>query len=54
MNRFRSSGGELAYVDDGEGPDAIREHNRLIAEDERFISTIIPTREGVLAAARIS
>jgi len=41
-------------LDAGDGPDAIREHNRLIAEDERFISTIVPTREGVLAALRIS
>jgi predicted O-methyltransferase YrrM len=41
-------------LDQGEGPDAIREHNRLIAEDERFVSTIVPTREGVLAAIRIS
>jgi caffeoyl-CoA O-methyltransferase len=41
-------------LDNGDGPDAIREHNRLIAEDERFISTIVPTREGVLAAIRAS
>ena len=39
---------------DEEGAKAIREHNALIAEDERFISTIVPTREGVLAAIRIS
>jgi caffeoyl-CoA O-methyltransferase len=37
-----------------EGAKAIREHNRLIAEDERFVSTIVPTREGVLAAIRTS
>jgi len=37
-----------------EGARAIREHNRLIAEDDRFISTIVPTREGVLAAIRIA
>jgi caffeoyl-CoA O-methyltransferase len=41
-------------LDNGDGPDAIRDHNRLIAEDERFISTIVPTREGVLVAIRIS
>jgi caffeoyl-CoA O-methyltransferase len=40
--------------EDEEGAKAIREHNALIAEDERFVSTIIPTREGVLAALRIS
>jgi caffeoyl-CoA O-methyltransferase len=39
-------------LDNGDAPDAIREHNQLIAEDERFISTIVPTREGVLAAVR--
>jgi predicted O-methyltransferase YrrM len=38
----------------GEGSDAIREHNRLIAEDERFVSTIVPTREGVLVALRVT
>jgi caffeoyl-CoA O-methyltransferase len=38
---------------DEEGAKAIRVHNRLIAEDERFVSTIIPTREGVLAAIRV-
>ena len=41
-------------LDSGDAPDAIREHNRLIAEDERFVSTIVPTREGVLAAIRTS
>lgn len=39
---------------EGESSDAVREHNRLIAEDERYLSTIIPTREGVLAAVRIA
>jgi predicted O-methyltransferase YrrM len=41
-------------LDDGAGPDAIREHNRLIAEDGRYVSTIVPTREGVLVALRVS
>jgi caffeoyl-CoA O-methyltransferase len=39
---------------DEEGARAIREHNELIAADERFVSTIVPTREGVLAAIRIA
>ncbi len=43
---------------DGEPADdvtgAIREHNRLIAEDERFVSNIVPTRDGVLVALRIA
>lgn len=39
---------------EGEASDAVREHNRLIAEDRRYLSTIVPTREGVLAAIRIA
>jgi predicted O-methyltransferase YrrM len=34
--------------------EAILEHNRLIAEDERYVSAIIPTRDGVMAALRVS
>ena len=33
---------------------AIIEHNRLIAEDERYVSTIVPTRDGVMVAVRVS
>ena len=33
---------------------AILEHNRLIADDERFVSSIVPTRDGLLAAFRIT
>jgi caffeoyl-CoA O-methyltransferase len=33
--------------------EAVLEHNRLIAEDERFVSTIVPTRDGVLVAIRL-
>jgi predicted O-methyltransferase YrrM len=32
---------------------AILEHNRLIAEDERYLSTIVPTRDGVMVALRL-
>jgi len=32
---------------------AILEHNRLIAEDERYLSAIVPTRDGVMVALRI-
>ena len=43
---------------DGEPPDrvtdAIREHNALIAEDVRFVSTIVPTRDGVMVAVKIA
>ena len=44
--------GAGTVLDEGEGPEAIREHNRLIAEDERYVSFIDPTREGVLVALR--
>ena len=41
----------------GEPPDgrtsAVLEHNALIAEDERYVSTIVPTRDGVMVAIRI-
>jgi caffeoyl-CoA O-methyltransferase len=33
--------------------EAVLEHNRLIAEDERYISTIVPTRDGVMVAIRV-
>ncbi len=43
---------------DGEEPDAltdaIREHNTMIAADEHFISSILPIRDGVMVALRIS
>ena len=43
---------------DGEPPDPstgpIREHNELIALDDRYVSTIIPTRDGVMVAVRVS
>jgi caffeoyl-CoA O-methyltransferase len=32
---------------------AILEHNALVAEDERFRSAIVPTRDGVLVAVRV-
>src|ERR687897_528034 len=34
--------------------EAVLEHNRLIAEDTRFVSTIVPTRDGVMVAIRIA
>lgn len=33
--------------------EAVLEHNRLVAEDERYVSTIVPTRDGVLVAIRV-
>jgi caffeoyl-CoA O-methyltransferase len=46
--------GRGSILDDEPGANAVREHNRLIEKDDRFLSTIIPTREGVLAALRLS
>jgi caffeoyl-CoA O-methyltransferase len=43
-------------VDDDVRPgwtEAIKEHNRLVAEDPDFLSVIIPTRDGVMTALRI-
>ena len=41
---------------DGEPPDgvtdAIREHNSMVAADERYVTTILPIRDGVLVALR--
>jgi len=46
-------------VDDPEDPhpdwtEAVREHNTAVAADERFRSTIVPTRDGVTVAVRIA
>jgi len=32
---------------------AIREHNALIAEDDRYVGSIVPIRDGVMAALRV-
>ena len=32
---------------------AIKEHNAAIAADERYLSTIVPTRDGVMVALRV-
>jgi predicted O-methyltransferase YrrM len=33
---------------------AVLEHNRLIAQDRRYVSTIVPTRDGLMVALRLS
>ena len=33
--------------------DAIKAHNQAIAEDESYLSTIVPTRDGVMVALRV-
>jgi predicted O-methyltransferase YrrM len=32
---------------------AIQEHNRLVAEDDRFVGSIVPVRDGMMAALRV-
>lgn len=49
--------GSVADPDGDHGRDrvttgAVLEHNRLIAEDERYLSSIVPTRDGLLVALR--
>jgi predicted O-methyltransferase YrrM len=34
--------------------EAIRDHNRLVADDERFVSQIVPIRDGVMTALKIA
>jgi caffeoyl-CoA O-methyltransferase len=46
--------GSTNVLGDDETAQFIREHNRLIAEDERFASAIVPTREGDLVAIRLA
>jgi caffeoyl-CoA O-methyltransferase len=46
--------GRIFDPDPDENTTAILEHNRLIADDERFASTIVPTRDGVFVAVRIA
>ena len=32
---------------------AIREHNRMVAEDDRYVGSIVPIRDGVMTALRV-
>ena len=34
--------------------EAIKAHNQAIADDERYLSTIVPTRDGVMVALRLA
>lgn len=45
--------GRVLDVEPDERTQAIVEHNALIAEDERYVSTIVPTRDGVMVAIRV-
>ncbi len=46
--------GRILDGDPDEQTRAILEHNQLIADDERYVSTIVPTRDGVMVAVRIA
>ncbi|MDP9184621.1 MAG: class I SAM-dependent methyltransferase, partial [Actinomycetota bacterium] len=46
--------GRILEPDPDRNTAAILEHNRLIADDERYVSTIVPTRDGVFVALRLS
>ena len=37
-----------------EWTEAIKEHNQAIAEDDRYLSTIVPTRDGMFVALRVA
>jgi predicted O-methyltransferase YrrM len=45
--------GQGNVVEGGGAAEAIREHNAMIAADDRYLSTIVPTREGVMVALRL-
>jgi predicted O-methyltransferase YrrM len=45
--------GRILDPDPDRNTGAILEHNQLIADDDRFVSTIVPTRDGVFVALRV-
>ncbi|MFL5790080.1 MAG: O-methyltransferase [Actinomycetota bacterium] len=46
--------GRVVEPDPDRNTSAILEHNRLIADDDRFVSTIVPTRDGLFVALRVA
>ena len=46
--------GRVAEDSPDETTAAILEHNAMIAADERYLSVIVPTRDGVMVALRVS
>jgi predicted O-methyltransferase YrrM len=46
--------GRVVEPDPDRNTSAILEHNKLIADDDRFVSTIVPTRDGVFVALRVA
>jgi caffeoyl-CoA O-methyltransferase len=46
--------GRVAHEEDrSRATAAIREHNRMVAEDDRYVGSIVPIRDGVMSALRI-
>ncbi|MBV9100144.1 MAG: O-methyltransferase [Candidatus Dormibacteraeota bacterium] len=45
--------GRVAEPGGDANTEAIREHNRLVATDDRFVSSIVPLRDGVMIALRV-
>jgi predicted O-methyltransferase YrrM len=45
--------GQGNVIEGGGAAEAVREHNAMIAADDRYLSTIVPTREGVMVALRL-
>ncbi len=45
--------GRVAIDEKDENTRAIDEHNRLVSADPDFVTTIVPTRDGLMAALRI-
>jgi predicted O-methyltransferase YrrM len=41
------------HVATGTDREAIMEHNRLVADDFGYVGTIVPIRDGVMAALRV-
>jgi predicted O-methyltransferase YrrM len=46
--------GRILGTDLDRDSEAILEHNRLIAEDPRYVSSIVPTRDGLMVALRVA
>lgn len=46
--------GRVAEAEKDERTAAIDEHNRLVASDRRYVTSIVPLRDGVLTALRIA
>ena len=47
--------GRVAQPENSEAStEAIRVHNRLVAADSRYVSTIAPLRDGVMIALRVA